>query len=411
MEVYPYCYSGGKKLRCGYTTGSCAAAAAKAAVTHLLTGKEQAAVSILLPKGIQLCLSSELCSVSPGKAVYGVRKDAGDDADVTNRLLICAEVSFFPGREILVEGGEGVGRVTRPGLEQPPGAAAINQIPRRMIEQEVREGLDRFGANLGARVTVSVPDGQRAAAKTYNPRLGIVGGISILGTTGIVEPMSEAALIQTIRAELDMLRAAGDTPILLTPGNYGERFASKEIGLPLDRAALCSNFIGDALDYADHLGFTGLLLVGHIGKLVKLAAGVFQTHSRVADARMEIFAAHAALAGADRMLASALMQADTTDRAVELLEQAGLRDPVMKTIIEKIGFHLGQRLKNTPFGAVVFSNQYGILGQTLGAEQLIFQIKRACWRKEDAGKIVRGECRTRGPGADDPESGAGDPLL
>ena len=153
MEVYPYCYSGGKKLRCGYTTGSCAAAAAKAAATHLLTGKEQAAVSILLPKGIQLRLSSELCSVSPGKAVYGVRKDAGDDVDVTNRLLICAEVSFFPGREILVEGGEGVGRVTRPGLEQPPGAAAINQIPRRMIEQEVREVLDRFGANLGARVS------------------------------------------------------------------------------------------------------------------------------------------------------------------------------------------------------------------------------------------------------------------
>ena len=374
-------------MRCGYTTGSCAAAAAKAAAMHLLTGEEQSAVSILLPKGSRLRISVELCAASAEKAVYGVRKDAGDDADATDGLLICAEVIFCPGREIAVEGGEGVGRVTRPGLEQPPGAPAINQTPRRMIVQEVRETLDQFGSNLGARVTISVPEGQRIAAKTYNPRLGIVGGISILGTTGIVEPMSETALIQTIRTELDMLRAAGEAPVLLTPGNYGERFAAERMSLPLNRSALCSNFIGDALDYADQLGFSGLLLVGHIGKLSKLAAGVFQTHSRVADVRMEVFAAHAALAGADRTLISALMQADTTDRAVELLEQANLLLPVMGTITEKIAFHLGRRLENTPFGAVVFSNQYGILGQTPGAERIISQIKRTL-----EGRICRENC-------------------
>lgn len=372
--------NGGKKLRCGYTTGSCAAAAAKAAALMLTTGAAVDHVSISTPKGVCLRLEVEDAHIHSDSASCAVRKDGGDDIDATDGALIYVKVSLNSSGEILVDGGEGVGRVTRAGLDQPVGAAAINCVPRQMIVQSVREVLaGAFGQDTrrGADVTVSVPRGKEIARKTYNPRLGIESGISILGTTGIVEPMSEAALLDTIRTELDMLRAASDAPVLVTPGNYGEEFAKKMLGLNLSRSVLCSNFLGDTLDYAAYLGFQGVLLVGHIGKLVKLAGGIFQTHSRVADARMEILAAHAALAGAPQELVRELMGAPTTDRALELLKQQGLAEPVVRTLLQKMEEHLKHRAGQMQTGVILFSSQSGMLGQTSEAPELLQHFKKS----------------------------------
>ncbi len=371
--------NGGKKLRCGHTTGSCAAAAAKAAALMLATGAAVDHVSIRTPKGVCLRLEVEDAHIYAGSAGCAVRKDGGDDIDATDGALIYAQVSLNGSGEISVDGGEGVGRVTRAGLDQPVGAAAINRVPRQMIVQSVREVLaGAFGQDTrrGADVTVSVPRGKEIAWQTYNPRLGIEGGISILGTTGIVEPMSEAALLDTIRTELNMLRAASDAPVLVTPGNYGEEFAKKALGLNLSRSVLCSNFLGDTLDYAAYLGFQGVLLVGHIGKLVKLAGGIFQTHSRVADARMEILAAHAAVAGASQELVRELMDAPTTDRALELLKQQGLAEPVVGTLLLKMEEHLQHRAGRMRAGVILFSSQSGMLGQTSEAPELLKQFKK-----------------------------------
>ena len=277
-----YVLSGGKRLRCGYTTGSCAAAAAKAAAIALLAGEAPARVEIGTPEGVRLDLPVEGCVLGQGFARCAVRKDAGDDIDATDGALVCAEVRLG-GEEIVVDGGEGVGRVTRAGLEQPVGAAAINRVPRLMIAHEVRGALEERGCRAGAAVVISVPGGAEIAARTYNPRLGIEGGISILGTTGIVEPMSEKALVDTILLELDSLYAGGQRTAFLCPGNYGADFARDTLGLDLEKAVKCSNFIGEALDHAVFRGFDDILLVGHAGKLAKLAAGVMNTHSSVAD--------------------------------------------------------------------------------------------------------------------------------
>lgn len=370
-----YAYSGKKKLRCGYTTGSCAAAAAKAAAVMLATGNKVSEIAIETPKGIHLTLAVEDAQIEEGSASCAVRKDAGDDIDATDGLLVYARVRLLDDGEIVVEGGEGVGRVTRKGLEQPVGAPAINRVPRLMIAREVSAALAAYGYSGDAQVTVSVPRGWEIAKKTYNPRLGIEGGISILGTTGIVEPMSQAALVETIRVELDMLKAQGTQPVLLTPGNYGEMFARQTMGIRTARCVLCSNFLGDTLDYATGCGFSGILLVGHIGKLVKLAGGIFNTHSHVADARMEILAAHAALAGAGRPLAEKLMRCMTADEALNLLEEAGILETAIQSVMEKIGFHIKQRIGEMPCGAVMFSNARGILGKTADADALTQQLR------------------------------------
>ncbi len=370
--------NGGKKLRCGYTTGSCAAAAAKAAALMLTTGEPVGHVSIMTPKGVCLRLEVEDVRIQPDSAICAVKKDGGDDIDATDGALIYVRVSLNGSGNISVDGGEGVGRVTRAGLDQPVGAAAINRVPRQMIAENVREilaGAFRQDTRRGADVTVFVPRGKEIALQTYNPRLGIMGGISILGTTGIVEPMSEAALLDTIRTELTMLRAVSDAPILVTPGNYGEDFAKRVLGLNLSRSVLCSNFLGDTLDYAAYLGFQGVLLVGHVGKLVKLVGGIFQTHSRVADARMEILSAHAAMAGAPQKLVRELMDAPTTDRALELLERQGIREPVIGSLLQKMEEHLNHRAGQMRTGAILFSSQSGLLGQTSKAPELLKEFK------------------------------------
>ena len=370
-----YISVGQQRLRCGYTTGTCAAGAARAAAEALLRGSFPAQVLVDTPAGIPVLLEPENQNLGSDWASCGIRKDGGDDQDVTNGALIVATVRKTQSG-IRIDGGQGVGRVTRLGLNQPVGAAAINSGPRSMIEAQVRQALLDAGADCGMEVTISVPEGQHLAAKTFNPRLGIEGGISILGSTGIVRPMSRQALVDTTRVEMQMHWAEGVRDLLMTPGNYGSDFASHQLGLDISRAVQCSNFIGDALDNAVNLGFSSLLLVGHIGKLCKLAAGVMDTHSRTADGRREVFVTHAALCGAQRPLLRKLYEAVTTDAALELLTQAGLSEAVMDSIAQAVGENLLHRTGNMNTQAILFSQATGLTAMTAEARELLEKHRR-----------------------------------
>lgn len=376
---------GRQKLRCGYTTGTCAAAAAAGAAARLLTGETLPAVRIITPAGV--AVEAELLQHAAGEgwAACAVRKDGGDDPDVTDGALIFARVERTDTPGIIIDGGEGVGRVTLPGLDQPVGAAAINSTPRRMIGEQMEAVMAKAGYTGGLRAVISVPEGEALAKRTFNPRLGIVGGISILGTSGIVKPMSEVALLDSLYLEMDQRRAAGTEDLLLTPGNYGESFAREVLGLNLDRWCMCSNYLGAAIDHAAGAGFRSVLVVGHLGKLIKAAAGCMNTHSKTADARRETLTAHAALAGADGALLRALFDSPTTDAGVELLKQAGLLEPVMASIGEALDGQLKRRAgEGLTIEALFFSNQYGILGKTPGAERLL-ALHRAAPDGETAG--------------------------
>ena len=249
-----YVVKDGKKLRMGYTTGSCAAAAAKAAAWMLLTGKPLETIRLLTPKGIPLELEVLERDISPDMARCAIRKDSGDDPDVTDKTLIFAEVRRTVEPGVLIDGGPGVGRVTKRGLDQPVGNAAINSVPRQMIRENLEEVIRLTDWTGGLSVIISAPDGERLAKKTFNPRLGIVGGISILGTTGIVEPMSETALVETIHVELRQRRETGADYVLITPGNYGSDFIKGSLGLRDGKETQVSNFIGDGIDLCRELG-------------------------------------------------------------------------------------------------------------------------------------------------------------
>lgn len=368
-----FVFRGGKHLRCGRTTGTCAALAAQGAARLLLTGQIPASAALTTPKGAQIEAPLENCRLEDGSAFCSVRKDGGDDIDATHGLLITAQVERWDAPGVSIEGGAGVGRVTKPGLDQSVGAAAINRVPRRMIEQEVLSVADELGYEGGFQVTIHVPGGEEAAKKTFNPQMGIAGGISILGTSGIVEPMSAQALIDTIALEIRQRAAQGHKRIILTPGNYGLDFLRAQgmdrWGVPVVK---CSNFIGDALDACAAEQIQGVLLVGHMGKLVKLAGGVMNTHSRLADCRTELFCAHAALRGAGREVCQALADCPTSDACIAVLDRAGLRETVLDSLLSAIQDHLDRRVSGTiPVGAVVFSNQYGLLGQTSQAKELM----------------------------------------
>ena len=267
----------------------------------------------------------------------------------------------------------------RRGLDQPVGAAAINSVPRRMIEENVREVCALCGYDGGVSVVISVPEGEALAKKTFNPRLGIVGGISILGTTGIVEPMSEQALVDTIRVELRQRRELGAEYVLLTPGNYGGAdFIRDSIGIDPRTAVLTSNFIGDALELSRELGFHGALLIGHIGKLVKLAGGMWNTHSKFGDCRMELLAAHAASLGLRPEKVSELLACVMCDDAIRILkEEAADMTRCSARLAGRIEFHLQHKCGEMEIGAMVFSKEYGRLCQTSCAQALLQKIMEA----------------------------------
>jgi len=371
-----YVYKNQKRLRCGYTTGSCAAAAAKAAALLLIGGIRPETVELETPSGQKLFLEVEDIREEEGRVSCAIRKDSGDDPDVTNGILVYASAEKTKDG-IRIDGGTGVGRVTRPGLDQPVGEAAINTVPRRMITAAVQEVCAGQGYEGGIRVVISIPEGEALAGRTFNPRLGIEGGISILGTTGIVEPMSEAALLDTIEVEMKQAAAVGRKWILFTPGNYGMDFLRDELGIDPQKSVKCSNYIGESLDKAITIGFEGLLLVGHIGKLVKLGAGVMNTHSRWADARLETLAASLILAGGEAGTAAALLGANTTEEALDILHGCGWLEKTMETLMEKITYHLEHRTGGKlQAEAVVFSNVYGILGKTKGADILLAELQQ-----------------------------------
>lgn len=433
MTLERYVYAGTKRLRCGYTTGSCAALATQAACRMLLGEPVPDRVAIVTPSGVRV----EADVLEPDRAADGswarcaVRKDGGDDVDATDGLLVFADVRLGctgagkelacgrqdeapaddpSGPRVVIRGGEGVGRVTRPGLEQPVGEAAINSVPRAMIAEQVRTvwaararanaGTDA-GAGAGAivEVTISVPGGAEAAARTFNPQLGIEGGISILGTTGIVEPRSVAALRDSIELEIRQKAAEGARDLIIVPGNYGRAFVEAQpelAGIPL---VSCSNYIGDALDYAVRHGFAHVLLVGHIGKLVKVAGGVMDTHSRTADCRCEIVCAHAALAGASRQTAQRIMACATTEACLDVLAEAraeagvtnaeseagitgdiraagSLLAPVARSLVEAIADHVARRAAGAfESGVILFSQVRGELARSSAADALIARMR------------------------------------
>ena len=367
----------GKKLRFGYTTGSCAAAAAKAAAWMLLSGQKKEEISLITPKGVALTLPVLDIAVEPDRVSCAIRKDSGDDPDVTNGTLIYAEVTPTAAPGIAIDGGFGVGRVTKKGLDQPVGNAAINSVPRRMIRENLEEILTLTDKKCGLNVVISVPEGEKLAKQTFNPRLGIVGGISILGTTGIVEPMSEKALVDTIRVELRQRRANGDEYVLLTPGNYGCDFIRAGLALNPEQAVQTSNFIGQTLDICRELGFRGALLVGHIGKLVKIAGGMMNTHSKYGDCRMEILAAHAGIAGLSPEKIGEILECVACDDALRILRDAGCFEKTLTGLTERILFHLHHRAgEDMEVGTILFSKEYGLLAKSDNAMELIEKITK-----------------------------------
>ena len=366
-----FIYKDQKKMRLGYTTGTCATAATKAAAQMLLGGKRIEQVELLTPKGIPLQLKVEQIVIEENRVSCAIRKDAGDDYDVTNGMYVIACVEKI-GQGYEIEGGEGVGRVTKPGLDQSVGNCAINTVPRQMMAQVMMEAADAYGYEGGLRTIISVPEGAEIAKKTLNQKLGIEGGISILGTSGIVEPMSETALIDTIRTELSMYCAQGQRDIIITPGNYGESFLTDQLGLDLSHTVKCSNFIGKTIDMAYEFQLSSLLLIGHLGKLVKLGSGIMNTHSKYADGRMETLSSCVLLAGGTGELARRILDCNTTDEAVEVLWMAAFLPPVMEQLMKKIDSALKQRaFEGLRIEAVVFSNRFGVLGKTKGADQLM----------------------------------------
>ena len=373
IEGY-YAIRDGKKLYYGYTTGTCAAAAAKAAALMLATGQAVPYVDILTPKGIALNLEVLEPARAERHARCAIKKYSGDDPDVTDGVLVYADVTLEEAPGVVVDGGEGVGRVTKPGLNQPVGAAAINATPRKMIAEQVRAACERCGYTGGMEIVISVPGGEALARRTFNPRLGIEGGLSILGTTGIVEPMSAAALADTVALELDVLRASGASGVLLCPGNYGERFARDALGLSMDGQVTTGNLIGEAVQAAAAKGFEAILLVGHIGKLVKLGIGMRNTHSRCGDGRMETLVACALSAGAQTGLLRQLLDCATTDAALDALDAAGLLRPTMDALGERISRTLERWADGrAQIGFICFTNapaRTGVLAQSANAGAL-----------------------------------------
>ena len=365
--------SGQKRLRCGYTTGTCAALAAAGSARLLLTGERAELLELMTPKGLPVEVEPEYIRLTSERtAECAVRKDAGDDPDVTDGILVVVTAEKTTGGEIVIDGGVGVGRVTKPGLDQPVGAAAINRVPRQMIRDAAAAVCREAGYGGGLRIVVSLPEGKSLASRTFNPQLGIEGGLSILGTSGVVEPMSEQALIDTIEVSLCQARAES-ARVILTPGNYGQDFLLAQgagaAGIPVVKY---SNYAGDALDIAAGLRFREALLVGHIGKLVKLAGGIMNTHSRTADCRTELICAHAAVCGAPADVCRSIMDCATTDACIDALDRAGLRGPVLESLLAAIQVHLDRRAgPELKTGAVLFSNQYGLLGMTDAARELL----------------------------------------
>jgi cobalt-precorrin-5B (C1)-methyltransferase len=364
-----------ENMRNGFTTGSCAAAASKAAVYMLFTGKEKKSITIDTPKGISYNAEILDIKMSEKEVSCAVKKDSGDDPDVTNGALIYSTVSFVENAgesKVIIEGGKGVGKVTKPGLDRPVGDAAINTVPRQMIEKEVLDVLNLLDIKDTVKVVISVPEGEEIAKKTFNPKLGIEGGISIIGTSGIVEPMSTQAILDTIKIELKQRIELGFDYVAISPGNYGLDFMRDTYGYDLDRSVKCSNFIGQTVDMAVELGFKDVLFVGHIGKLIKVAGGIMNTHSKEADCRMEIITALGIKHNVPMEILEKILGCVTTEEAGKLLKECGKCDEVFEDAAKRVCANLDKRAQGKiKFESVLFSKELGELAKSDCAAEFI----------------------------------------
>lgn len=372
-----------KELRKGFTTGSCGAAAAKAALYMLLTGSVKDEIEIITPGGAVFRTEVKDIFQEGNRVRCAVIKDGGDDPDVTTGLHVTAEVraeerSDGP-LEIRIEGGPGVGRVTLPGLDQPVGNAAINRVPRQMIEKELSEVAELLDFRGRIRVILSVPGGEAAAERTFNPRLGIEGGISILGTTGIVEPMSTRAILDTIRVELNQRKALGDRIAAVSPGNYGLNFMKETYGYDLNRSVKCSNYVGDTVDMVREMDFRGMLFTGHIGKLIKVSGGIMNTHSKEGDARMELLAAGVIRAGGSMDTLRGILNCRVTEEALGIIqaESPALLRRSMESVMDRVLYYLRKRAgEELPVECILYSNEFGLLAASPGAMDMLEKLRK-----------------------------------
>lgn len=362
----PYSARGKKELRCGITTGASAAAAARAATLLLFRDQENTLVSVVNPQGVYISVPVESVRRTSEGARAAVIKDGGDDPDVTNGLEIIAHVSPIPGG-ISIRGGEGVGTVTMPGLPVAVGEPAINPVPLKMIRDAVG---DLVPDGKGVEITISVPGGAEAAKRTLNHRLGITGGISILGTSGIVRPMSEEALKDSLVPFVSKAAALGFNRVVLTPGGMGYAQAVDKYGFKPECVIEMSNYVGFMLEQCADAGMESVLLWGHIGKVAKVAGGIFNTHSRVADGRREILAAHMALHMPKKELIAEILNINTLEGAVKLLEDLGLQ-----SVFESIASRASRRAEEYVWdrirvGTVMTARDGRILGMDRSALEL-----------------------------------------
>lgn len=372
-----------KELRKGFTTGSCGAAAAKVALYMLLTGSVKDEIEIITPGGAVFRTEVKDIFREGNRVRCAVVKDGGDDPDVTTGLHVTAEVRAEERAdgdlEIQIEGGPGVGRVTLPGLDQPVGNAAINRVPRQMIEKELSEVAELLDFRGRIRVILSVPGGEAAAERTFNPRLGIEGGISILGTTGIVEPMSTRAILDTIRVELNQRKALGDRIAAVSPGNYGLNFMKETYGYDLNRSVKCSNYVGDTVDMVREMDFRGMLLTGHIGKLIKVSGGIMNTHSKEGDARMELLAAGVIRAGGSMDTLRGILNCRVTEEALGIIqaESSALLRTSMESVMDRILYYLRKRAgEELPVECILYSNEFGLLAASPGAMDMLEELRK-----------------------------------
>ena len=372
-----------KELRKGFTTGSCGAAAAKAALYMLLTGSVKDEIEIITPGGAVFRTEVKDIFREGNRVRCAVVKDGGDDPDVTTGLHVtaevCAEERGDGALEIQIEGGPGVGRVTLPGLDQPVGNAAINRVPRQMIEKELSEVAELLDFRGRIRVILSVPGGEAAAERTFNPRLGIEGGISILGTTGIVEPMSTRAILDTIRVELNQRKALGDRIAAVSPGNYGLNFMKETYGYDLNRSVKCSNYVGDTVDMVREMDFRGMLLTGHIGKLIKVSGGIMNTHSKEGDARMELLAAGVIRADGSMDTLWGILNCRVTEEALGIIqaESPALLRKSMESVMDRILYYLRKRAgEELPVECILYSNEFGLLAASPGAMDMLEELRK-----------------------------------
>lgn len=374
-----YVYIDGKKYRRGYTTGSCATGAAKAATYMLLTKKKINEINIDTPKGIPLTLKVENLNINNDYVECSIEKDGGDDIDATHTMHIYAraEIVDKESKDILVCGGEGIGVVTKKGLSVEIGKAAINPTPMKMINTELRKIIgDDISGTIGndkaLKITISAPRGEEVAKKTFNPRLGIIGGISIIGTTGIVEPMSDEGWKKSLSIELQMKREQGLDKIILVPGNHGEQFVREQLDLDMKYVVRTSNFIGYMLKEAQRMGYKKILMAGHIGKFIKLSAGIFNTHSKVADARREILVSNLAMMKAPYEFLEKVDKCLTAEEAVELINNSEYID-FYNLVSNKCKFKVDEYLgdEDIEVEIIMFSMDKTLLGKSDNTDNLV----------------------------------------